>query len=231
MFHPVRSERLHKQVFDQIQEMILRGAIKPGERLPSERELGEALQVSRNSVREALRSLEVLGLLESRQGGGNYVTLDSGSALIEPLSLLFQLHGGKLMDILDARRALESEAAAQAASRITPLGAAALLALADRYGSEKDERACVLIDKELHMKIAELSGNILLLGFLTAISSIFERSIKDGRRAIVRRIGSHELLVKTHEKLCEAVASGKPAAARKAVDAHFKMIVDNLPEV
>lgn len=230
MFRPVQSKKLHKQVFEQIQGLILSGRIKPGERLPSERDLSEMLQVSRNSIREALRSLEVLGIVECRHGGGNYIKLDIGSGILEPLSIMFQLHGGGLADILDVRRTLESEAAALAARRIAPERAKELLSIVERLKGEKGELECVRLDKEFHLKIAEASGNALILSFLNAISSILERSIKDGRRAIMRSLRDHGVLVASHEALCKAIAKGDPDAARRAVDRHFKMIVDNLPK-
>lgn len=228
MFRPVQSSRLHKQVFQQIEKLILDGSLKPGDKLPSERDLSEMLEVSRNSIREALRSLEILGIVECRQGGGNYIKFDIGSGLIEPLSIIFQLHGGKLTDILDARRVLESKAASLAASRIGEKDAQELRDIVGKLKEETKETAKIRLDKEFHFKIAESSGNVLLLAFLSAMSSLLERSIKDGRKAIMRSFTDNELLLKSHERICEAIASRDPAEAAAAMEEHFKMIVDNI---
>ncbi len=73
MFSPVQNKRVYQQVAEQVQEMILSGALRPGDRLPSERVMAAEFGVSRNSVREAVRAMEILGFVESRQGGGNFI--------------------------------------------------------------------------------------------------------------------------------------------------------------
>jgi len=230
MFQPVQSKKLHQQVFEQIQNLIAEGELKPGDRLPSERDLGEMLQVSRNSIREAIRALEALGIIESRHGGGNYITSDISSGMLEPLSLTFRLHGGTFTDLLEVRRALENEAAVLAAGRITRPQKTALKKLMEQFRQCADEEASVRADKELHLKIAEYSGNVLLRTFLTAISSLLERAIKDGRQGIIRAFKDHEQLADMHDAICQAVIGGDAKAAGKAVDHHFKMIIDNLSE-
>jgi len=230
MFRPVQSKRLHQQVFEQIQEMLLSGRLKPGDKLPSERDLVELLKVSRNSIREALRSLEVLGIIECRQGGGNYIKLDVGAGLLEPMSIMFHLRGGKFTDILEVRRSLEASAVALAAERATPEQGRALMSLIESLKADPSEAGSVRIDKELHFKIAELSGNALLMSFLSAISSLLESSIKRGRVGIMRSIGNKAKLLEAHERICKAIVAGDREAAVSASDAHFKMILDNLAE-
>lgn len=228
MFQPVQNKRLHQQVFEQIQELIVGGKLRPGDRLPSERDLGELLQVSRNSIREALRALEVLGIIECRHGGGNYIKFDISAGIIEPLSLIFRLHGGSFTDILEVRRSLETEAAALAAERITPAQAEELTGLVDTIRRTDNENDHIQLDKAFHLKIVEISGNVLLLAFLTAISSLLERSIQDGRQAIMRTFRNHTQLLSMHEEICRAIISHDRAATTMAVTKHFKMIMDNL---
>jgi GntR family transcriptional repressor for pyruvate dehydrogenase complex len=146
------------------------------------------------------------------------------------LSLIFRLHGGSLSDILEMRRLLESEAAALAAERIAPEQAESLTQLIDNIRECTDEAESIRLDKEFHLKIAEYSGNVLLLVFLTAISSLLERSIQDGRQAIMRTFRSHNQLLSVHKEICRAITAGKAKAATTAVNRHFKMIIDNLPE-
>lgn len=228
VFHPVQNKRLHQQVFEQIQALIIDGQLKPGDRLPSERDLGEMLHVSRNSIREALRALEILGIIECRHGGGNYIKCDISSGILEPLSLLFKLHGGTLPEILEMRCLLESEAAALASERISRKEAESLSMLLENIRICTDEAESIKLDKEFHLKIAEYSGNVLLLTFLTAISSLLERSIQDGRQAIMRTFKNHEQLLAVHKSICSAVITGKSKAAAESVKRHFKMIIDNL---
>jgi len=228
MFHPVQSKKLHQQVFEQIQQLIVDGELKSGDRLPSERDLCEILHVGRNSIREALRALEALGIIESHQGGGNYITSDIGSGLLEPLALNFRLHGGTFNDLWEVRRALENEAAILAAGRITAEQKTALQSLLDAFRQCDREAESVRLDKEFHLKIAECSGNVMLRTFLSAISSLLESAIQNGRKGIMRAFADRSELVAMHEAIGEAILNGDSRAASAAVEHHFQMILDNL---
>jgi len=230
MFRPVHSKRLHQQVFEQIQEMLLSGHLKLGDKLPAERELVELLKVSRNSIREALRSLEVLGIIECRHGGGNYIKLEIGSGLFEPMSIMFHLRGGKFCDVLEVRRSLEASAVSLASERITPEQGKELMRILERLKSEKSEAGNVRLDKELHYKIAEISGNALLMSFLAAISSLLESAIKRGRLGIMSSIENKAKLLAVHAHICEAIVAHDSDGAIAASNTHFKMILDNPPE-
>ena len=119
MFSNISSKKVYEQVIEQIQESIFNGELKKGDKLPSERELSEQMRVSRTSIREALRVLETLGVVESKQGEGNFVCSNINKSLIEPLSLIFKLNNGTWMDVIELRQALELEAVRFASERIT----------------------------------------------------------------------------------------------------------------
>src|SRR2546421_10032561 len=114
---PIRRERIPESIVAQIQSRLERGEIKPGDQLPSERVLAEQFQVSRASVREALRSLELLGVTESRPGGGTFIRQASPDALLRPLAALARAHD--MRDILEVRELLEPALAGLAAERAT----------------------------------------------------------------------------------------------------------------
>lgn len=107
MFKPVKNMKVYEQVVDQIKEMVRVGQIKKGDKLPTERVMAEELQVSRTSIREAMRALEVVGLIESRQGAGNYIREEFDDVLLEPLSIVFMLQNGTNKDIFELREVLE----------------------------------------------------------------------------------------------------------------------------
>ena len=107
MFKPVKNMKVYEQVVDQIKEMVRIGQIKKGDKLPTERVMAEELQVSRTSIREAMRALEVVGLIESRQGAGNYIREEFDDVLLEPLSIVFMLQNGTNKDIFELREVLE----------------------------------------------------------------------------------------------------------------------------
>lgn len=99
--------------------MIISGNLQKGDKLPSERELVDQLKVSRTSIREALRALEIVGLIKCKQGEGNFIRDNFDNSLFEPLSLVFMLERSNKEDIIEVRRIIEVEAAALAAKRIT----------------------------------------------------------------------------------------------------------------
>src|SRR6266852_5422371 len=114
---PVSFEGLTEHLIRQIKGWVLRGLIQPGERLPPERELAAMLNVSRASLRQALKVLQVMGVFEVKQGSGNYLSESAGSILRQPTDMLIPLRGLSFGELFEARRAMEAEAAACAASR------------------------------------------------------------------------------------------------------------------
>ena len=116
LLKPVKPKRISDQVFDQIRELISRGELKPGEQLMPERELSEALNVSRTSVRNAISKLVAIGLLENRQGQGTFVRVPS-SGEQNPLGMAININEASLEDLLEVRLGLECNAAALAAKR------------------------------------------------------------------------------------------------------------------
>src|SRR3990167_6105938 len=117
---PIRSTRIYEEIVRQVKQMITEGRLKSGDQLPPERDLAEKFRVSRTSVREALRALESLGLLEIRPGEGTFVREVSVEALIEPLALLMVSQRETIGELFEARRVLEPAIAALAAARATP---------------------------------------------------------------------------------------------------------------
>ncbi len=119
MFIPIKNAKVYEQVIEQIKTMIISGNLQKGDKLPSERELVDQLKVSRTSIREALRALEIVGLIKCKQGEGNFIRDNFDNSLFEPLSLVFMLERSNKEDIIEVRRIIEVEAAALAAKRIT----------------------------------------------------------------------------------------------------------------
>src|SRR5438046_9612667 len=103
---PIKSTRIYQEIVRQVKAMIAEGRLKSGDQLPPERDLAEKFVVSRTSVREALRALESLGLIEIRPGEGTFVREVSIDALVEPLALLLPSHREAIVELLDARRPL-----------------------------------------------------------------------------------------------------------------------------
>lgn len=228
MFVPVQSKRLYQQVAEQIQEMILDGRLKSGDKLLSERTMAEQFNVSRNSIREAIRALEILGIVESRQGGGNFIVAGKSDCLFQPLSIMFKLYNGTFTDLLEIRRGLEMEAAALAAKRITPDKAAEIVSIMETLRYADSEQCSVEADQQLHLLIADISGNIMLSGFLNAISRLLEQAVRDGRKLILRSCRNNETLIEIHQELCDAIIAKESKAAARICCRHFDFILENL---
>jgi len=221
MFSPIKNTKVYEQVIDQIRNMIDKGTLKKGDRLPSERKLVEQLQVSRASIREALRALEVIGLIECRQGEGSYIKASFQDNLFEPLSIMFMLEGSNQEEIWELRKILEVEAAGLAAKRITLEQLKELKDLTQSFINSENEDINAEIDKEFHYKIAECSGNILIFNILRTVSILVDHFIVDARKLILKHQGNKEILFSQHNEIYLSIEKHDPAAARQTMRTHL----------
>ncbi|MFH5837060.1 FadR/GntR family transcriptional regulator [Proteiniclasticum sp. C24MP] len=228
MFTPVKSTKVYEQVIEQIKYMITSGELKKGEKLPPERELVEKFQVSRTSVREALRALQIIGLIESRQGGGNYIKDSFEDNLIEPLSMMFVLQNSRNSEILELRRVLEVETARLAAKNITEEELVHLKEIIDRMKDLPDEKENIILDKELHYVIARASGNNLIMSILTAVSSLMDSFIKEAREAIINKDENKSVLLEHHENMYIAMKNHDEKAAARVMKEHMNLIIRHM---
>ena len=229
-FKRIETKKIYQRINEQIQEMILSGDLKMGDRLPAERQLAEQLGVSRNSIRESLRSLEILGLVESRQGEGNFIIDEIDESFFEPLSILFKLHNGSFRDILEIRLVLEVEAAGLAAERISEDGATLLYDLCEELKTCTNEERSVEIDKEIHYHIAKATNNYLFIMFLEGISLILTKHIKDARQVILAAMHERGILLTIHTNVVEAILKRDQEKAKKRMREHFEAVIASLPD-
>lgn len=223
MFTPIKSTKVYEQVIEQIKDMIDKGTLKKGDKLPSERNLVQQLEVSRASIREALRALEVIGLIECRQGEGSYIKTSFQDNLFEPLSIMFMLEGSNQEEIWELRKIMEVEAVGLAAKRITSGQLNELREITERFmKSEGDEEAVTAeIDKEFHYKIAECSGNVLIFDILKTVATLVDHFIKDARQLIIVHEGNKEILFSQHNEIYLSIERHSSADARKAMREHL----------
>ncbi len=196
-----------------IQQMIVDGRLAPGQRLPPERELSELLGISRPTLRETIRSLVGLNILESRHGAGTFVAALDTATLLEPMQFVMALNERTIGELFEARLLLEPALAALAAQRATPGQAAAMRAAIT--GADPVEA-----DVPLHRLVAEASGNALLTAMLESLSTLgrSSRSITAARPGVRRRTAED------HEAIVAAVERRDPDAARAAMTAHLERI-------
>lgn len=227
MFTPIKNTKVYEQVIDQIKEMIKNGTLKRGDKLPSERDLVEQLGVSRASIREALRVLEIIGLLDCRQGEGNFIKSDYGNGLFEPLSVMFMLNESKAEEIFELRRAIETETAALAAKQVTDDELNEMLDLINKMKTSEDEEEMVIYDRKFHYKIAQASRNFLILNILNAVSNLMDSFIKDARWMIIKNHGRANIDFQ-HEQLWKALKNHNSGEAAEAMRKHLEMINENV---
>jgi DNA-binding FadR family transcriptional regulator len=227
----LRTPSLKERVLAELRRYIDEGVLRPGERLPSERELSQQLEVSRSTVREAVGLLEALGVVEVRQGSGTFVRASSDAETVRGEWRHWTVdHSDRIKYLLEVRRGLESFAAELAAQRRTEEGLRALehgleelAALAD----DPDVPMLVQIDVNFHHALAELSANPALVELL---DSVGEQLLRE-RAATWDVPGRPWRSLEQHRSIVEAVRSGDPAAARSAVIAHLRSIEHELGQL
>lgn len=231
MFKEIGEERPFNGILRQIIENIQSGKLKPGAALPAERNMAETMGVSRAALREALRALELLGILKSVPGGGNYITEDLETWLIGPLSVLFQLNNGRIRQNQQLRAALERENAILAAKKCTPLDAAELWMIIARLDAAEDEKERGQLDKELHQKIARIADNPMIFSVLSAADKLTENIISGTRDYIMRKNQSSSAVDDQHRRLVEAIIKGDPQEAEKCMSEHMVTVEEYMAEM
>lgn len=225
--------RISDAIAASLEKRILEGSLKAGDRLPPERELAVDLGVSRPSLREAIQKLASKGMLQSRQGGGTYVTDRLDAAFYEPWEQMLTSHPNLREDLLEFRRMIEGQTAEWAAERCT---AADLERLTQAYDALQAGFASgnpaqrAEADIAFHQVIAEAAHNALL-GHLTATML---RLMGDNIRLNLRELddvsGADALLVRQHKNLYEAIRDHRPAAARAAAETHIDFVRETLAQ-
>ncbi len=201
-----------------IREMISSGEFSPGDRLPKEADLAARLKVSRNSLREAIRALSLIHVVDVRQGDGTYVTSMEPDLLSDAVSFVIDFHReDKVLHLLGVRRVLEPAATALAAARIGEDDLAVLRALLDEMTAESSIEEFVRLDAEFHGRIAECSGNPVLASLLLAVSAPTTRA------RVWRAITQDDAVGRTqeeHERIYAALEAREPDLARAWATAH-----------
>lgn len=209
---------LTDDAIEKIKAMLLAGELRPGDRLPPEKDLAEKLGLSRSSMREAVKALELIRVLDVRRGDGTYVTTLDPQLLNEALGFIVELHQAQgVVELLEVRRILEPAAAAMAAQKIGRDGLEALQASMSGVTEETSVEELVQHDMEFHSIIAAHSGNTYLAGLLEALSS---RTL---RARIWRGLTQEKAVARTlseHEAIAAALERGDVELVRALVTVH-----------
>ncbi|MDU7440241.1 MAG: FCD domain-containing protein, partial [Clostridium sp.] len=184
----------------------------------------ELFSVSRTSVREAMRALEFTGLIERKQGAGNYIKTNFDDSLFEPISVMFMLQKNSLDDIVELREILESYCIKLAVRNISESEIETISEIMEEMYQAKNEEENLALDIKLHYLLIKASKNILLINIISVISQIMDESIKEFRKKILYEENNRAKLLSIHEKLVNAMKERDTVKAVDAIEEHFKLI-------
>lgn len=226
-YQKVQAEKLSHAVVRQIEQLILRGVLRQGERLPSERELSERMGVSRPSLREAISLLQDGGLLTSKAGAGIFVADVLGSAFSEPLVRLFSTHDEALFDYLTFRRDLEGLAAERAARLASDTDLVVINAAFLKMQTAHEKRRSsdeAKLDAEFHLSIIEASHNVVMVHMMRSMFEMLRSGVFYNRKIMFQQRTRRDHLLDQHRAINDALQARDPEAARAAVEAHLSFI-------
>jgi GntR family transcriptional regulator, transcriptional repressor for pyruvate dehydrogenase complex len=209
-----------EQVVSHVRALIERGALRPGDRLPAERDLALQVGVSRPTVRAGLRTLAAIGVVQARHGSGTFIPAGPPTLGSEPLSFLAALHGITHGEMYEARRILEVEAAALAAERAT---ADQLSAMAEEvesmFAALQEAQVFLVHDINFHRVVASASGNPIVASLVDMVSRMFyEKRRETAERATGRNLRD---AADMHRRIYHAIRDRDVEAARLAMNEHL----------
>lgn len=221
----VRKKRIYQSIVDQINQLIREGGYNPGDKLPSEREMAAAFGVSRAAVREAMSVLESMGIVQVKPGSGITLKEKPGLGLAGPVLGLLLTERESVLELLEVRSALESQAARLAAERGAPREIAAIEDAFARMEEEvRASRLAVEEDYRFHYAIAEAAHNRVLLRVMNAISDLYRKTLEDRRERALRVPGRPETTLEEHREILKAIRAGDPERASAAMWRHLENV-------
>jgi GntR family transcriptional regulator, transcriptional repressor for pyruvate dehydrogenase complex len=222
MYKTIRTSRLYEQIVQQIEDSILKGALKPGDQLPAERDLAVKFGVSRTAVREAVKALREKGLVEAYSGRGTFITNGTSQAIRQSLDLMMkigQTDGSPFL--VEVREIFEPGIAALAATRAEEQH---LSAMREAYNvmeqSRRNPDAFIEADLDFHLALAEAAGNPIILSLMDSIVGL----LREQRLRIFHVQGGPERGQTHHKRILEAIEKRDAARARAAMHEHLKQV-------
>lgn len=229
MFRPVKTKKVYEEIIGQIKKLIVDRKLQPGDKLLSERELSEKLDVSRASVREAFSALEMIGIIDIRPGEGSFVKQMSYEGMLEPLSFMVQVEIDDIMKLLEVRKILEVETAALAALRAK---AEDIDELSDALHNMKEQMVAGEVgdigDAAFHFAIARATGNPILVRVMNTISDLMTNTFKTSRQKLFLMENMPELIKASHQLIFEAIVERNPHQARIAMRNHLVLVEEGM---
>ncbi|MFZ0052531.1 MAG: FadR/GntR family transcriptional regulator [Desulfobaccales bacterium] len=227
LLKPIKVIRVSDQAFEQIRDLVFRGQLKPGDRLMPERELAQTLSVSRPTVREAIRRLVTMGLLEQQQGAGTFVRSLNAQREHNPLAALIEGHDATLEELLEVRMGLEGQAALLAAQRATAEDLQVMeKALAAMQAEHHAGRLGIDDDVSFHMALAYATKNPVQVYIMKNFYDLLHHGIKENLQALWEEPASLPIIARQHREIFEAIKDHDPEGAYQAMKRHISFVLD-----
>ena len=226
LLQPIKPKKISDQVFDQIRELIFRGQLKPGEQLMPERELAEALEVSRTTVRNAINKLVVLGLLEHKQGQGTFVRSPETRGQ-NPVAAAMEVEDATISDLLEVRMGLECNAAALAALRANERDLRFMDASLEEMRAEvASGRLGTEADTAFHMALAYAAKNPVHVYIMKNFYDFLFVGIKKNLSHLYEDPENIDLILSQHSEIIEAIRKKDTEQAFRSMRRHIQFVQD-----
>lgn len=227
IFSTIRTSRIPDEVYRQIVALISSGRLKPGEKLPSEREMAAEFGVSRQSVREALSKARSMGLIEIRQGEGSFVLSTVGESMGSPLKVILEEQAERIFEFLEIRKLVEGWCAQRAAREAKGEDLEKMKEILQRMRkSNPAQKEWESLDVAFHLAIAEASHNVIALHVMEALKESFD-SFFVFRKAL-KTTEREDLLWQHHHEIFQAIEKGDPTLARERIIKHLDFIGEKI---
>lgn len=221
---PIERASVKDQALTQLKRYIAAGGLTAGERLPSERELARQLGIGRNSVREALKVLEALGIVESRVGEGTFIVEQPGASIGRSIGLSLATWGGALLELLHARQMIEVESARFAALRATPDDCQAILAEVERMDAAgSDTYGYLAADMQFHRLVAQATHNGVVTVVVANLIDTLQEVLGEMRADQIQSVSEGTA---THHDIYAAIARRDADAAAREMRTHLQFSTD-----
>lgn len=216
------------KVIEYVETMIMAGRMETGSRLPTERDLAQMLGVSRTAVREGIHLLEISGIIECRQGSGNYIVQHFDQTLERILTMMYALDDLNDEQIREFRYAIERQAITLATGKADERDREYLDCCLDGLVNGETEEKQIESDRMLHQHLVQMSGNRMVIANFHALNRLIDRSIRSIRKSIRdQQTETFDEFHAVHRKLVSAVLSGELDRAKEALDSHFQYLSEH----
>lgn len=219
-----KQQKAYAGVVEYFRKKIMTGELRQGEKLPPEREIADTLGVSRHSVREAIRIMDMTGVISSQQGSGNYITCEFQKSITETMAMMFAMDQIDYRQISQVRYSLEMLAFSLALGKADETKIRRMEEYVNKLDKSADDKVNAELDKRIHYTLAEASGNILLFDILEACSGVIDNFIMDMRYEILRTEKRKGMLNECHRQLVAAMREEDEEKGLEALKRHFDMI-------